>query len=257
MVKTVLFGGVIACAFIGGVLFGTTIATPEMMYPAGPYPDNDAVLAAIQADIPDWQTMDTFTLSIALMEWSAQHTLHGSPDLSMVYEPVQWDGFLYQHLNVFAKEQNGVYCAGYAHAYEEVLDLFGIPSYCIMAGAYPEYTHAAQLVEVPVNGSTKYIIIDPMFECYFTWTNGTPISWIEMVDEIENDRFSSFARVDSDTDGYPANFHTVMNSPVWGASKDQLLGDAPPRAIWAYEYSIKNNNGKALSRNFIRAEESR
>jgi hypothetical protein len=207
----------------------------------------------IESDIPNWQSMDSFTLALAIRNWSTFHTAQGSPNRADVYEPVSWDGTLAEQLAAYERGQ-GVYCSGFSHTYEEVLDLFGYRSYGISAGDYPKYTHAAQLVQCEINGSHKFYIIDPYFECYFSWTNGTPISWLEMVNAVESGQVSTFHPVrDAPPDSKRASFTDAMMSPIYEENRVQLLGeDVPPRAIWAYEYSVRTNDGFFATRQSIR-----
>lgn len=259
--KTTLIILVCGLCFVAGMLTLDALLITQRIPIVGetnyPYSNNLEVMTQIQRDIPNWNTLDSFNLSTELRKWSTLHTLHGGPDIATIYMPADWDGNLYQHLNVYANQEAGVWCSGYAHTYEEVLDLFGFESYTISVGDFPEYTHAAQLVRVNINGHNKFIIQDPYFEFYYIWNNGTPISWLEICGEMDAGRYDTFQRVETNVDDVRRNFHEVMNYIIFDSPKEELLGEGvPARGIWRFEYSITSNDGVWMSRETIRNHET-
>lgn len=251
---------VLICAsfFIAGFLGGVIISPfiPDISEPR-PYPNNDAVRAQIMHDIPDWASLDSFNLSLELRKWSTAHTLLGDVDRSTVYSPASWDGTLYQQLNTYTAGNDGVWCSGYAHTYEEILDVFGFESYCLSVGNYPELTHAVQLVKVTIDGHQKFVLQDPYLECTYYWNNGTPISWLEMCDEMEQGRYTTFYREDTDVDNDTRTSIEVLKAPYYDNPRTELIGEGVPlRGALMYEYSITNNEGIWMSREFIRKHES-
>jgi hypothetical protein len=246
---------------IGGIwIVAVTTLTqhiPIIPVLSSPYPDNAAVKAQIEHDIPNWSSLDSYNLSTRLRMWSTAHTLHGGPDISTIYMPAVWHDRLYQHLDVFANKYAGVWCSGYSGVYEEVLDMFGYEAYGLSVGDYPTYTHEAELVKVNISGHEKFIIQDPYFECTYRWNNGTPISWLEMCTEMSDGRYYTFFREDTSVDDYQFTFPDIMGREIFAAPKDELLGnDTEPRGAWMYEYDISNNAGIRMTRDQIRAKET-